>query len=385
MELHIEPRVVKLWDQFIIEKPRYSIALDGYVRGAPRFKSQKEELLLSFDRFQEITVEERNLDLAAFFEKRARTSLGGVNDKLPTELYRTAFYNHFQLVSEQEAREKIQSIQARLISGPYSNLNHHEEVDRLATRSTSGQAYVNIKLGLLDSYRVDGKVYGHIFVNDPDQDTCLAVWLLQNHERIEGARSEPLINRLVDVEDLLDVTAGAYPFDPSSRIMRQLGWVFQPYTNALITGRLKRMDESEMRTTIEAVGERISKHVLGEGKEIELDTNYDRIGGGLGWAMIKELGPPARTRLFHEGIKAFVSVRGEESGSFTYSIGKMSPFVTFPVQELYAALNRMEGIPEGDSDCWGGGNTISGSPRNRGSALKPKELETAINTFLRTK
>gem|GEM_PF-2744344 len=31
----------------------------------------------------------------------------------------------------------------------------------------------------------DGKIDGHIFVNDADQDTCLAIWLLQNHSRIE--------------------------------------------------------------------------------------------------------------------------------------------------------------------------------------------------------
>lgn len=187
------------------------------------------------------------------------------------------------------------------------------------------------------------------------------------------------------MEDMLDVTAGAYPFDPLSKTMRKLGWIFEPYTNARVTGRLARMDEYEMRTVIEAVSDRISRHVLGEEGEVEPDTRYERIGGGSNWAVIREIGPHARTKLFSEGIKAFVSVRENGNDSFTYSIGKMSPFVTFPVEELYAVLNRTEGIPEGNSDCWGGGNTIGGSPRNKGSKLKPKELENVINDFLKTK
>ncbi len=309
MQLHIEPRKVITWDEFVKTKPAYSIALDGYVHGAPRFDQ----------------------------------------------------------------------------NGPYANFNHHEEVDRLATRSTCGQVYVTIKQGLLDSFRPDGRVGGHLYVNDPDQDTCLAIWLLQNHERIEGQKSEPLINRLVYMEDMLDVTAGAYPFDPSSKTMRKLGWIFEPYTNARVTGRLARMDEYEMRTVIEAVNDRISTHVLGDGGEVEPDTRYERIGGEAGWAMITEIGAHARTKLFAEGIKAFVSVRENNNGSYTYSIGKMSPFVTFPVEELYAVLNRAEGISEGNPDCWGGGNTIGGSPRNNGSRLNPRELENVINDFLKTK
>lgn len=309
MQLHIEPKKVKTWESFVEKNPAYSIALDGYVRGGPRFEPK----------------------------------------------------------------------------GPYVNFNHHEEVDRLATRSTCGQVYVALKQGLLDSFRPQGKVHGHIYVNDPDQDTCLAVWLLQNNERIEGQKSEPLINRLAYMEDMLDVTAGAYPFDPLSKTMRKLGWIFDPYTSARMTGRLSRMDEYEMRTIIEAVSDRISKHVLGEGNEMEPDTRYERIGGGASWAMITEIGAHARTKLFTEGIKAFVSVRENSDGSCAYSIGKMSPFIAFPVEELYGFLNRTEGIPEGDSDCWGGGNTIGGSPRNKGSKLKPKELEEVINDFLKTK
>lgn len=58
-----------------------------------------------------------------------------------------------------------------------------------------------IKSGLMEAFRDDGQVTLHIYVNDPDQDSSLAVWLLENHERLTGMHSEPLINKLVAAED----------------------------------------------------------------------------------------------------------------------------------------------------------------------------------------
>jgi hypothetical protein len=78
-------------------------------------------------------------------------------------------------------------------------------------------------------------------------------------------KSEPLISRLVNVEDHLDCTAGAYPYNMDGATMQQLGWVFDTYTNARMTGRISHVDEHEMRTTIEAVLGRITDHTLGKG------------------------------------------------------------------------------------------------------------------------
>lgn len=309
MKLHIEPRRVITWDEFVQTKPAHSIALDGYVYGAPRFDSR----------------------------------------------------------------------------APHVNFNHHEEVDRLATRSTSGQVYLAIKQGLMDSFRPNGRVEGNIYVNDPDQDTSTAYWLLENYGRIEGQKSEPLINRLVYAEDLQDCTAGAYPFDPLSKLMRELAWVYEPYANARATGRVQKMDEHEMRSVMEAVSSRISKHVLGQGEEVIPDLRYERIGGGTNWAMVREIGAQARTKLFADGIKAFVAVRENDNGTHTYSIGRMSPYIPFPVDEFPGFLNEIEEISAGARDSWGGGNTIIGSPREAGSKQTPKELEKNLNDYLRTR
>lgn len=266
--------------------------------------------------------------------------------------------------------------------GSYLNANHHEEVDRLATRSTGSQIFIAIKQGLLDAYTVNGSVQMNIFVNDPDQDTCLAVWLLKNHERIIGQRSEPLINRLVELEDRFDVTAGAYPMDPRQKVLKELAWIFEPYTDARLHGRVSVMDGAEMALVIDSVCNRINAFTLGDGQQAEPDTTFRRLGGGQTWALIEEIGAQARTALFASGTKAFVAVRFNSDATMTYSLGRMSPFVQFPITELYDVLNAAEGIAPDDSNRWGGSDIIGGSPRSTGSKLKPDELERIINRYL---
>lgn len=306
INLHIEPRVVKSWSEFKKTSPAFSIALDGYVRGRPRFDHK----------------------------------------------------------------------------GPYANFNHHEEVDRLGTRATCAQVHVAIKQGLLETFSEKGEPRAEVFVNDPDQDTTVAVWLLQNAERVRGLKSEPLINRLVGVEDLLDVTAGAYPMDPESSIVRELAWIFEPYTAIRINGRLPHMDAAEMSNVIESVCQRITKYTLGQGEKLELDVRAEILGGGPGWKLVNEIGPHARSALFASGTKAFVAARDNGNGTYTYSVGKMSPYVNFPIQDIYRHLNAVEDLDENSSNCWGGGDTIGGSPRKTGSSLSPDELTNELNSIL---
>jgi hypothetical protein len=306
IELRIEPRVVKSWEEFLRDAPPFSVALDGYVRGRPRFDP----------------------------------------------------------------------------GGPHVNFNHHEDVDRLSTRSTCGQVFVALKQGLLDTFSQDSEPKAEVWVNDCDQDTCVALWLLQNSERVAGLKSEPLVNRLVGMADLLDTTAGAYPMDPGAAILRELNWVFDPYWQARLSGRLAVMDEPEMRNVMVAVTTRITAYSLGQGQKLELDTAYAKLGGGPGWAMIEETGPHGRSALFAQGVRAFAAVRQRDEQSWVVSLGKMSPFVSFPILELYDHLNEAEGIAADDPDRWGGGDTIGGSPREAGCRLSPERLAEVINACL---
>ena len=306
IRVYLEPRVVVKWEDFIHTKPRFSIALDGYVKGPPRF----------------------------------------------------------------------------LIQGPYANFNHHEGVARIATRSTCAQVYYYIRLGLLDTFQKNGKPHARVYINDVDQDACLSCWLLKNSEKLEGLRFDNLLVQMILFEDILDASAGAYPVHPDNPQIHRQAWVYEPYTRARADGRIYRMSKKEMQGVLSAVCARIDAAIDGSAKKIKLDTRYEKIGGGPGWQMIYEEGPYARTKLFSQKIKAYVALVESRKDRYAYTIGKMSPFVMFPVERIYDALNKAEGLYS-QENCWGGSAIIGGSPRKTGSRLRPKEVQEVINDCIK--
>ncbi|HMK44251.1 MAG TPA: hypothetical protein VK445_08955 [Dissulfurispiraceae bacterium] len=263
------------------------------------------------------------------------------------------------------------------LKGPYANFNHHEGVTRLGTRSTCAQVFFSLRLGLYDLFSQDGKPRAQVFINDIDQDVCLSWWLLQHPEKLTGLGFESHLLRLILFEDILDTTAGAYPSHPDSSAMRKQAWIFQPYTDARCSRKLYLCQPAERLEIVAEVGRRLDSVAAGSEEELSLDSEYEIIGGGAGWKLIKETGSHARTRLFAEGTKAFVSLVIEEHGVYTYSIGKMSPFVRFPLERMYDRLNLAEG--KGGADRWGGSDTIGGSPRMSGSRLRPQDVERIVN------
>lgn len=306
IRVYLEPRVVIKWEDFIQTKPRFSIALDGYVKGPPRF----------------------------------------------------------------------------LIQGPYANFNHHEGVARIATRSTCAQVYYYIRLGLLDTFQKSGRPHARVYINDVDQDACLSCWLLKNSGKLEGLRFDNLLVQMILFEDILDASAGAYPVHPENPQIHRQAWVYEPYTRARADGSIYGMSKKAMQEVLQAVCDRIDAAIEGRARKIELDTRYEKIGGGPGWQMIYEEGPYARTKLFSQKIRAYVALVESRKDRYAYTIGKMSPFVMFPVERIYDALNKAEGLFS-QENCWGGSAIIGGSPRKTGSRLRPKEVQKVINDCIR--
>ena len=277
----------------------------------------------------------------------------------------------------------VDSSTTRDPEGPHANFDHHSRVDRLSTRSASEQVHIEIKLGLFDTFRKSGVPEAHVCVNDPDEDACLAWWLLKNNEKVEK-RSDPRINRLVYSEDRLDCTAGAYPFGDTS-MRRKMAWIFQPYNEARFSGEIARMEQAEMRIIIESVEDRINRYVLGERGEVPLKGHYERIGGGSVWALTRETGPASRMAMYNDGITAFAAlVTGKNDGSYVYTLGRRSVWTPFNLQELYSRLNAEEAAIVNDQNRWGGSDTVGGSPRETGSRLSPERLEEIINSVINT-
>ena len=266
------------------------------------------------------------------------------------------------------------------VKGPYQNFNHHEEVDRLFTRSTCSQVQIGMKQGLFNLFSRDNRPYAEVYVNDPDQDTCLAVWLLRNPDKVLRVEDK-IINRLIQLEDLLDATGGTYPVSPSDSMMKKIAWIFENYTNARMKNSLHKISPSDMGKIIDDTGRRISDYWFGRGDEIDLDRRYEEIYKDNYFTMIKEVGPYARNKLAEDGINVYVMANKREDGNFSYVIGRISPYVDyFDHREISKALNEKEGIQEkGNADSWGGGSTIIGSPRVKGSQINPDEMQKILS------
>lgn len=93
----------------------------------------------------------------------------------------------------------------------HANFDHHYGVVREATMSTAEQVYMAVKGGIFESFKKEGKPFSDVYINDCDQDTCLAIFILENYKMFEGTGSIPHFNRLLNVDSKFDITGGAYP------------------------------------------------------------------------------------------------------------------------------------------------------------------------------
>jgi len=186
---------------------------------------------------------------------------------------------------------------------------------------------------------------------------------------------------LVIGEDFIDATAGSFPIDLTRDIIRQSFWIFEPYTIARNNSELKEYTSSQMVDLIMSVYERINLYVEGKAQEIEVDGTYKIVGGGKSWTLAEEIGTYARIQLYQEGIQALITFRNNQDGTYTYSIGKISGFINFPILALYNILNQAENLHDTNNQ-WGGSTIIGGSPRRTSSKLRPIELEKIVNDYL---
>jgi hypothetical protein len=263
-------------------------------------------------------------------------------------------------------------------SGPWLTLDHHEDVERLSARATCSQVYLSVRQGLYEAFRCDQEPYAKVFANDCDEDVCVSWYLLQNPVAA-CLPSNRRLERLVHAADWLDTTAGALVHRLDETLMCELAWVFAPYRYARQQGALDGFQTAVYRSVIDAVSQRIQDHLTERGGSIRLDTRFERVGGNATWAMVHEVGSDARAGLVASGTRAYVSVRPRADGAWSYTVGRVSPFVAFDVQKILARLNEAESPERGR---WGGGTLVGGSPRRLGSELAPSEVEYIVNDVL---
>ncbi len=266
--------------------------------------------------------------------------------------------------------------------GTFANFNHHEGVERLSTRATCGQILIALRQGLIDNFKDEnGEINFTVYANDCDQDVCLSWFLLNNHWLCKDAIN-PMINRLVHMEDMLDTCSGSYPFSVDMPAMHELAWIFEPYTEFRTSGEIDKRIARSFKNVIFEVENRIHKYLLGKGGTLPLQTSYEIIGGSKDWKMVIEKGFDARNAMMNHNIKAFVSFRKKPDNNYTYSIGKLFAFLPFDLEKIYLHLNQADPACY-TANIWGGSNIIGGSPRITGSALTPDEVEKIIEEALK--
>ena len=258
---------------------------------------------------------------------------------------------------------------------PVANFNHHENVSRLETRATCAQVHMLIQLGLFKLFRDEDGPRADLYVNDCDEDVCLSVAQLR-HPHLAESVINPGLNRLVELSDKLDTTAGLFPFSTDMPVLEELAWVYEPYRRFRLSGGLDSRDEGAFESIITDVENRIISFIVGKQKKVRLDIRYKVIKSGTGWAMIEEIGPYGRQGALSDGIRAFVAVRQRNDGKLACSVGRVSECIPFPIPQILKRLTLVENSPTNES--WGGGSTIGGSPRVSGSRLSVDEIFSVV-------
>ncbi len=262
-------------------------------------------------------------------------------------------------------------------NGPYRNFNHHELVDRTCTCATCEQVRRAVILGIFELYKWPSGPHANLWINDCDQDVCLATWILLNPSRAD----EPLVRTLTYIEDLLDMSAGAFPIPSDPALLSQVRWVFEPYTAE--RKNMASLDAAGMRSIIGSVHARIDRFVRGKGESMPLRGEYEVLGEGNGWVLVEVEHQHARQRMIEEGVNAAVELYARGEDRYFYSVWRRSEYIVdFPVPAILAGLSRVEGYQEGDVAGWGGSDNVGGSPRGTGSKLRPDDVRRAVNEIV---
>ena len=258
------------------------------------------------------------------------------------------------------------------------NFDHHSGVVRSATMSTCMQVYLAIKEGLFDLFA--GKK-PNVYINDCDQDTALAVWLLENHNLFHDATSIPNISRILNLTNYLDITAGAFPVNLSDDLMASHSWVFQPYTNFRTSGELFSANAATMFLNLEQTMSRLSALMMGQSGKVELDTRHGILWQDGQMTIVDEIGGnDARYYLYSKGMKAFIAIVAKrKDGRTVYSIGKKSRYISFDILAFFKRMNELDSLPDGNSlpmgEQAGGSDLIGGSSRLHASGLSWEQMK----------
>lgn len=260
------------------------------------------------------------------------------------------------------------------------SFNHHEGVDRIATRSACAQVLAAEKMGLSERFTVNGGRRMTVWMKGINQDEVLASFILRHPDLID----RPMLKQLVQLEDLLDMSNGLFPIRKRWHLLRRLVWIFEPYTQARADDSIFTMNAEGQMALLEEMHDRIHKTLFGRGEEKEPDTRCDIITQYDGWAHVREIGQHARYSMAHKGIKAFVSIRDATDGKKHVVIGRLSPDIWWFDYECMAPIfNKLDGCAVASGQYWSGADNALCSPRKDGTKQSDEKILSTVERIAR--
>ncbi|OGL97091.1 hypothetical protein A2318_04640 [Candidatus Uhrbacteria bacterium RIFOXYB2_FULL_45_11] len=247
------------------------------------------------------------------------------------------------------------------------NFDHHDGVVREATMSTCMQVLFAIKGGLMSMFPPGSTI--HLYVNDTDQDTSLAIFLVLENHQFTGTKSIPAMSRLIALTDRLDVTGGAFPMDLSDSLLGHHLWVFEHYARSRTSGALAVADAFALTSNLEATLGRLKEFMMGDAGIAPLNKEHRILFDHPRFKIVDEIGGnDARYYLFSHGMDAFISIVARRpDGRMVMSIGRRSRYIPFPVHAIYDRFNKEEGRTR--ENGFDGSDIVGGSSRLDGTGL----------------
>lgn len=261
------------------------------------------------------------------------------------------------------------------------NLDHHEGCVRAFTLSTCEQALVMYMKGLDLRNRE-----WHIFANEPDLDTLLAIWILLNHTRIgrQDANQRRLLFALVRYEGVID--ALGLELKELSALPETLMRKMQRVVDHLRVNELEIKKEGDWNATnymdytaaalnkIDQIFYKPSDFIDYQGMEelARIDLSDQRIAVAVEADMgIYEI-EPHLNKLYGDRLGVVFLKKGPN----TYTVRQTDLFMPITLDAIYERLNFVDAAVKGRtrSNKWGGANDIGGSPRETGTYLTPAQI-----------
>ena len=270
------------------------------------------------------------------------------------------------------------------------NLDHHEGCVRAFTLASCEQALVMYMKGLDLQSRE-----WHIFANEPDLDTIMALWIILNHARIGSLEmtQRRILFALVRYEGVVDALGlelreiSALPPELVRKIQRVIDHLRSDEIALKKEGRWTQTDflgyTAGILHKIDQIFYKASDFADYQGIEelARIDLTDQRICAVVEADMgIYEI-EPHLTKLYGNRLGIVFLKKGNNS----YTVRQMDVFMPIALEDIYERLNYVDPAVKcrTRSNRWGGANDIGGSPRESGTRLDPADIARACRDAVR--